>query len=143
MASKSERRYDADVEQALAVVESHFREENPDQIEEALRLYTDDIVWEVPGRRVLYSGKQAVRDNYLRLFASAEGIEFEPIERFATPDRVVDDMWVRFTLRGTGFENAPVPEGTKVKMRLVHIFHIRDGLISRETGYEMWLRDES
>ena len=42
---------------------------------------------------------------YLRLFAAAEGISFEPIERFAAPDRVFDDMRVRFRLSGNGFEN--------------------------------------
>jgi hypothetical protein len=27
-------------------------------------------------------------------------------------------------------------------MRLIHNFHIRDGLISREIGYEVWRRAE-
>jgi len=78
----------------------------------------------------------------VRLFASTEGITFEPIERFATPDRVVDDMWVKFRLSGDGFENCPFPIGTKVKMRLLHNFHVRDGLIAKEIGCEIWLRDE-
>jgi hypothetical protein len=29
-----------------------------------------------------------------------------------------------------------------VQMRLIHNFHIRDGLISREIGYEVWRRAE-
>jgi hypothetical protein len=29
-----------------------------------------------------------------------------------------------------------------VKMRLLHNFHIRDGMIAKEIGYEVWLRDE-
>jgi hypothetical protein len=29
-----------------------------------------------------------------------------------------------------------------VKMRLLHNFHIRDGMITREIGYEIWRRDE-
>ncbi len=90
----------------------------------------------------LITARKDIKKNYLALFASAEGIRFEPLERFATPDRVVDDMWVRFRISGPGFENAPYPVGTKVKMRLVHIFHIRDGLISREMGYEGWSIDE-
>jgi len=134
--------YKEQVAHALEIVELHFREENPDDIERAMRLYADDVVWEVPGRRVRYVGKEDVKRNYLRLFASAEGMQFEPIERFATSERVVDDMWVRFTLSGDGFANAPFPIGTKVKMRLVHIFDIRDGYITREAGYEMWLKDE-
>src|SRR5262245_41546914 len=34
------------------------------------------------------------------------------------------------------------PIGTKVKMRLLHNFHIRDGMIAKEIGYEIWRRDE-
>lgn len=133
---------DEAVRHALGLVEMHFREENPDDIENALRLYTEDVVWEVPGRRVRYVGKQAVKESYLRLFASTEGIAFFPVERFATADRVVDDMWVKFKLIGDGIENAPLPIGTRVKMRLVHIFHVRDRLISREAGYESWMVDD-
>ena len=133
---------DPAVQHALNLVDLHFREENPDDIENAMRLYTEDVIWEVPGRRVRYTGKQAVKESYLRLFASTEGIAFEPIERFATADRVVDDMWVRFKLIGHGIDNAPLPIGTRVKMRLVHIFHVRDGLISREAGYESWMVDD-
>jgi len=79
---------------------------------------------------------------YLRVFDSADGIAFHPIERFATPDRVFDDMLVTFRISGDGFENCPFPIGTKVKTRLLHNFHIRDGMISKEIGYEIWRRDE-
>jgi polyferredoxin len=97
---------------------------------------------EAPARGVSYTGRESIKANYLKLFASAEGVRFEPIERFASPDRVFDDMWVYFTLAGDGFENCPFPKGTKVRMRLLHNFHIRDGMIAREIGYEVWLRDE-
>jgi hypothetical protein len=66
---------------------------------------------------------------------------FQPIERFATPDRVFD-MWATFRICGDGFENCPLPIGTKVKMRLLHNFHIRDAMIAKEIGYEIWRRDE-
>jgi ketosteroid isomerase-like protein len=130
------------IEYNMRLVDMHLHEENPEQIDECLRLYTDDVVWEAPTRGVAYHGKEAIKKNYLALFEAAEGISFEPLERFATLDRVVDDMWVRFKIIDTsGFENCPYPVGTKVKMRLVHIFHIRDGLISREMGYEGWSID--
>jgi hypothetical protein len=47
-----------------------------------------------------------------------------------------------FGLSGDGFENCPFPIGTKVKMRLLHNFHIHDGMIAKEIGYEIWRRDE-
>ena len=106
------------------------------------QLYTEDAVWETPARGVSYKGRETIKKMYLRVFNSAEGITFHPVERFATPDRVFDDMWATFRLSGDGFENSPFPIGTKVRMRLLHNFHIRDGMIAKEIGYEIWRRDE-
>jgi hypothetical protein len=55
---------------------------------------------------------------------------------------VFDDMSVTFRISGNGFENCPFPIGTKVNMRLLHNFHIRDGMIAKEIGYEIWRGDE-
>jgi hypothetical protein len=60
----------------------------------------------------------------------------------APPDRVFDDTWATFRISGDGFDNCPFAIGTKVKMRLLHNFHIRDGMIAKEIGYEVWRRDE-
>jgi len=122
----------------LEVVEAHFHDEHPEGIERALALYTDDVVWEAPLRRVLREGKEAAKENYLAMFASIADPELIPLQRFATEDRVVDDTIARFTLTGDGWINAPFPVGTRVEVRVVHIFEMRDGLISRETGYELW-----
>lgn len=134
--------YEERVQYALDLVDMHLHEENPDRIDECIKLYADDAVWDAPARGISYMGRELIKANYLKLFASAQGIRFEPIERFASPDRVFDDMWAYFTVAGDGFENCPFPEGTRVKMRLLHNFHIRDGVIAREIGYEVWLRDE-
>jgi hypothetical protein len=134
--------YEERVQYALDLVDMHLHEENPDGIDECIKLYTPDAVWDAPSRGVSYVGRQSIKENYLKLFASAANISSEPIERFASPDRVLDDMWARLTLAGDGFENAPFPVGTKVKLRLLHNFHIRDGLIEREIGYEVWMRDQ-
>lgn len=134
--------YEQQCQYALDLVDMHLHEENPDRIDECIKLYSEDAEWEAPARRVLYSGRQKIKEMYLRLFRSAEDIAFHPIERFASPDRVFDDMWVTFRLSGDGFENCPYPVGTKVKMRLLHNFHIRDGLIAKEIGYEIWSKDE-
>ena len=60
----------------------------------------------------------------------------------AQPDRVFDDKWTTFRISGDGFDNCPFPIGTKVKMRLLHNFHIRDGMIAKDNGYEVWRSDE-
>jgi hypothetical protein len=135
------RTYEERCRYALELVDMHLHEENPQRIDECLKLYTEDAIWECPARRVKYVGRRKIKDMYLRLFASAEGMTLRPIERFATPERVFDDMEASFRLSGDGFENCPFPIGTKVNMRLLHNFHIRDGMIAKEIGYEVWRRE--
>lgn len=134
--------YEERVQHALDVVEMHLQEENPDRIDECIRLYTDDAVWEAPARLVSYQGRETIKKMYLRVFDNVADFEFTPVERWATPDRVFDDSFASFKITGDAFENCPYPIGTKVRMRLIHSFHIRDGLISREIGYEVWRRSE-
>src|SRR5258708_36574442 len=75
---------------ALDLVDMHLHEENPDRIDECIKLYTEDAVWETPARGVSYKGRETIKKMYLRVFDSAEGITFHPGERVATPDRVFD-----------------------------------------------------
>ena len=51
---------------------------------------------------------------------------------------MVDDSIVTFDQIGDGMVNAPLPVGSPVEMRLVHIFEMRDGKISKELAYEIW-----
>ena len=134
--------YEEKCQYALDLVDIHLHEENPDRIHECIKLYTEDAIWETPARNVSYRGRETIKNMYLRVFNSAEAITFHSIERFATPDRVFDDMWATFRISSDGFENFPFPIGTKVKMRLLHNFHICDGMIAKEIGYEIWRRDD-
>jgi ketosteroid isomerase-like protein len=120
----------------LAAVEEHFHSEAANDIERALELYTDDIVWEAPARNLVFRGKRDVADNYRKLFASIKEVEFRNLQRFATEERVVDDSVVTFELIRDGF--LPLQVGQKVEMRLAHIFEMRDGKISKEIAFEMW-----
>lgn len=122
----------------LAVVEAHFHSEAVNEIENALELYTDDVVWESPVRNLLFHGKEQAGENYRKMFASFKVEEFRCIDRFATEDRVVDDSVVIVTLVGNTVENAPVPVGSKVAIRLLHVFDMRDGKISKELVFENW-----
>jgi ketosteroid isomerase-like protein len=49
---------------------------------------------------------------------------------------VVDDSVARFKVIGP--YSVPVPIGSEVEMRLVHIFEMRDGRIAKEIAFEMW-----
>ena len=123
------------VERNLAVVAEHIENEARDPAS-VLHLYTEDVVQEFPARGLTVTGKEAIAENYRKTFAAFEDVRLEPIDRFATENRVVDDMVVRFRLVGDTLPNAPVPVGSDVRLRLVHIFHMRDGLIAREIVHE-------
>ncbi len=115
----------------LATVEAHFHSEAANEVDEALKLYTDDIVWEAPARNLIFQGKEDVGNNYRKIFASIRDVEFRNLQRFATEDRVVDDSILTFVITQEGF--LPLPVGQEVEMRLAHIFEMRDGI-----AYEMW-----
>lgn len=122
----------------LAVVEAHFHSEAEQEVTAALALYTDDVVWEAPALNGLdraYSGKDAVARNYRELWASMRDVSFTCLQRFATEDRVVDDSLVTFEVVRDGYWRFPV--GAKIEMRLVHIFEMGDGKISRELVFDM------
>ena len=118
----------------LATVEAHFGSEATGRIDDAIALYTDDVVWEAPSRNLVIEGKEAVAANYREIFSVLKNVEFHTKDRFATEDRVVDDSMVTFEVAKEGF--VPFPVGTKCEMRLTHIFEMRDGKISKEIGIE-------
>jgi ketosteroid isomerase-like protein len=122
----------------LSVVDQHFQMEETGEIELALDLYTEDIVWEAPARGISLDGKDAVAENYRKMFDSMADRKVTSLERFATPDRVIDDSIASFRLVGDGLVNVPLPIGSEVESRLIHIFEMRDGKIALETVYEMW-----
>jgi|SRR5690242_5759959 len=121
----------------LDVVDRHMREEaaNPAAV---MALYTEDAVLEVPGRGLRFDTIEAIRDNYVRMFASMAEIEIMPMDRFATAERVVDECLVRLRITGDGLTNAPVTVGSRAELRLLHVFHMRDGRIAREEVFEGW-----
>jgi ketosteroid isomerase-like protein len=122
----------------LAAIENHFHSEALSDVEAALETFTDDVVWEAPAPNGLnrsFTGKEAVGSNYRRLWASMRNVNFQPLQRFATEERVVDDSMVSFEVAKDGYWHFPV--GSKVQMRLVHIFEMRDGKIAREIVFDM------
>ena len=123
----------------LACVEGHFHSEAVNDVEAALELYTDDIVFEAAAPNGLnrsFSGKEAVAGFYRELWAAMRDVKFEPLQRIATENRVVDDSLVTFEVVRDGLW-PHFAAGLKIEMRLVHIFEMRDGLISKEIVFDM------
>jgi ketosteroid isomerase-like protein len=134
------KRSDTDrIAENMACIELHFHTEAQNEIDAALELYTDDIVWEAPapnGLNKFFSGKEAVAESYRELFASMGNVQFQPLQRFATETHVVDDSLVTFEVVKDGYW-PHFSAGQKIEMRLVHIFEMRDGKISKEIVFDM------
>jgi ketosteroid isomerase-like protein len=122
----------------LAAVQAHFDAEAGGSIGPALDLYTDDVVWEAPARNISLRGKRAAAENYKSMFSSMNSARLKTLRRFATGDKVVDEGVLSFRMTGNGIPGAPLPAGTDVSMRVVHIFDMREGQIARESVMEMW-----
>ena len=78
----------------MRVVEAHFHNENPDDVDKAIALYTDDVVWEGPVRGRVYTDHAAVKAAYLDIFrdaAAEQGDDAAPLRdravRLRRPDR--------------------------------------------------------
>lgn len=131
---------DAKIAANIAAVESHFHNENPEDIDIAIAGYNDDIVWEVPARGLVFRDKERVKQEYLKIFNSMHVHKITNLYRFATEDWVTDDTIFDFTITNDGFANCPFPVGTHVSVRMIHLFGCRDGKISRENANEIWRR---
>jgi len=127
------------IAQNLACVEGHFHSEAENDVEAALELYTDDIIFEagaINGLNRSFSGKQAVAKFYRELWATMSDVKFQPLQRFATENRVVDDSLASFEVVRDGCW-PHFSSGQKIEMRLVHIFEMRDGKIAKEIVFDM------
>ena len=127
------------IAQNLTCVDGHFHSEAENDIEAALQLYTDDIIFEagaLNGLNRSFSGKHGVAKFYRELWATMRDVKFQPLQRFATEDRVVDDSLASFEVVRDGCW-PHFYTGQKIEMRLVHIFEMRDGKISKEIVFDM------
>ena len=138
MTAQTETSRDGLIARNLAAVETHFHNETPETIDAAIGVYTEDIVWEVPARGLVLRSIEDVKQEYLKIFGSMTIHKITNLHRFATEEWVFDDSIFEWTMTGDGFRNAPFPVGTTCSIRLLHAFQMRDGLICREHGYEIW-----
>jgi len=118
----------------LATVQIHFDAEKAGNWEKIKTMYTDDIVWERACMNQIVKGKEAVAAAYVEVFSALKNWDFQCLDRFATEDRVVDETIFTFEVKKDGI--MPLPVGTRAKLRLVHIFEMRDGKVSRELVME-------
>jgi hypothetical protein len=114
------------------IVNEHFGYEAADDVEGVLGTLTDDVRHHLVGAPTgELTGKDAVRPFYEQLFAELKGEGVEPVARWYGDDFVVDEtLWTGLVEDGRVF-GLPGRSG-RVTFRLLHVFELRDGLISRE-----------
>ncbi len=121
----------------LSVVEAHFHNENPDDVDKAIALYGPGIVWEAPFRGQVYTDPVEIKKAYMAIFSTVRFNSMTTLRRFATESFVFDDQIADLTVVGNGMPNLGFAVGDRISMRLVHCFELEDGLIVREIAYEM------
>jgi hypothetical protein len=122
----------------IQAVEAHFHNENPEGVDNAIALYTDDISWEAPSRGIVLRGGAEVKASYLDIFKSVHFHKQTSLRRFATEDVVFDDQIIDLTVTADLMPNLPFKKGARLSVRLAHIFEMRDGKIAKEIAYEIW-----
>jgi len=125
------------IDHNLRVVEAHFHNENPEDVEKAIALYAPEVVWEAPFRGQIYKDHAEVKAAYRAIFDTVRFNRTTSLRRFATEDFVFDDQICDLSVVGDGMPNLGFNPGERISMRLVHCFEMKDGRIAREIAYEL------
>jgi len=116
------------------VIDRHFAAENAHDIPATLATYTDDVVWDdVANPACPVRGKQQTAGMYEGILSAIPDLRLEGIVRFAADDHVVDESLASGHVHGSflGVDGGGAP----VSFRMLHVFDLRDGLISREQAW--------
>ncbi len=120
----------------MDIVDRHFAAENAHDIEATLATYTDDIIWDdITHPDSPFHGKEAVAGVYSSIIEAIPDVNLETIRRFISGDGsyVVDESILTGHVEGSwvGVDGGGAP----VRTRILHVFEIRDGLISYENTW--------
>ena len=121
----------------LKVAEAHFHNENPESVDKALALYAPNIVWEAPFRGQVYTDPRDVKDAYMAIFRTVRYNKTTTLRRYATENFVFDDQIADLTVVGDEMPNLGFKKGDRISMRLVRLFELENGKLTREIAYEM------
>jgi steroid delta-isomerase-like uncharacterized protein len=120
----------------MDIIDRHFAAENAHNVQATLDTYTDDIVWDdVTHPDAPFHGKEAVGAVYSSILDAIPDVVLNSVKRFTGEDGhfVVDESILSGHVDGewAGMSGAGAP----VKVRILHIFELRDGLICYENAW--------
>ena len=118
----------------MDIIERHFAAENDHDVAGTLATYTDDVVWDdVAHPDCPVQGKDVTALMYNGILAAIPDLHLELISRFSGDDHVVDES--RLTGHVEGSFLGVAGHGAPVSFRMLHVFDVRDDLISREQAW--------
>lgn len=120
----------------MDIIDRHFAAENAHDVEATLATYSDDIVWDdITHPDAPFNGKEEVARVYSSIIDAIPDVNLESVRRFSGEDDryVVDESILTGHVRGdwAGVYGGGAP----VKVRILHIFELRDGLICYENAW--------
>jgi len=118
------------------IIERHFAAENAQDVDATLATYTDDIVWDdVTHPDAPFHGKEEVGAVYSSIIDAIPDVNLRSVRRFTGEGGrfVVDESILTGHVHGEW--SGMTGGGAPVEVRILHIFEIRDGLISYENAW--------
>jgi steroid delta-isomerase-like uncharacterized protein len=120
----------------MDIVDRHFAAENAHDVQATLATYADDIVWDdITHPLSPVHGKEAVGAVYSDILDAIPDLVLTSVRRFGSADGryVVDESICTGHVEG---EWAGVAGGgAPVRIRMLHLFELRDGLIVYENTW--------
>jgi steroid delta-isomerase-like uncharacterized protein len=118
------------------IIDRHFAAENAHDVAGTLATYTDDIVWDdITHPMSPFLGKESVGGVYSGIIDAIPDVRLESVWRVSADDgrAVVDESILTGHVHGTwsGVDGGGAP----VRVRILHVFELRDGLIARENAW--------
>jgi steroid delta-isomerase-like uncharacterized protein len=120
----------------MDIIDRHFAAENDHDVEATLATYTDDIVWDdITHPDSPFRGKDAVGAVYSSIIDAIPDVHLESVKRFSGEGGrfVVDESILTGHVDGewAGRQGG----GAYVTTRMLHVFELREGLISYENAW--------
>lgn len=119
----------------MDIIDRHFAAENAHDVAATLATYTDDIIWDdVTHPDAPFHGKEEVGSVYSSILDAIPDVVLTSVKRFSGEGgHVVDESILTGHVHGqwAGVDGG----GAAVRVRILHIFEVRDGLISYENAW--------
>jgi uncharacterized protein len=116
------------------IVDDHFTAEEKLDIDAVVAGFAPAFQHEVIGDpRGVITSRDGLRQRYEELFGPLRDAEVRTIRRYYGDGFVVDESEMTVTVDGVVFGLRG--QGQRINVRLLHVFEVRDGKISREQGW--------